>query len=199
MKLVLLSGNTGKLIELQGLLGESFDEILTYTQWAGKSFEVEEDGQTFEANAIKKVVSVPSAAHTYFLADDSGLEVEALDGRPGIYSARYGPPGATPKQQCETLLKELALHTNRTANFTCCLALQDPSGTIQTVTGKVMGTIATTYQGNRGFGYDPIFIPDGYATTFGELDKATKQKISHRAMALKKLRQLSSLSHHAHS
>ena len=189
MRLILLSGNTGKLAELQALVGDTFDEILTYTQWTGEKFEVDEDEKTFEENAIKKARSAPKTPDTYFLADDSGLEVEALDGRPGIHSARYGPPGATAKQQCETLLNVMATHTNRTANFTCCLALQDPSGTIQTVTGKVMGTIATTYQGEGGFGYDPIFIPDGYTTTFGELDKAIKQKISHRAMALAQLHQ----------
>lgn len=153
-----------------------------------------EDGNTFEANAIKKVEYL-NHPEMIFLADDSGLEVEALGGRPGVLSARYR--GAVEKEssaaltsldQCRLLLEEMQNKTNRRARFVCVMALKWPDGIIETFEGVVDGQIAPSLQGENGFGYDPIFIPEGYEDTFGALPLQVKQSISHRVRALELLK-----------
>ena len=148
--------------------------------------DVMEDGKIFEANAIKKAVSLAEATGLWALADDSGLEVDALNGAPGIYSARYaGEPVSYPANN-RKLLRELEKTPNRRARFCCVIALSSPDGKTKTVEGRCEGVIAREERGRQGFGYDPLFIPDGFSKTFAEMDSDAKNAISHRGRALKK-------------
>lgn len=149
--------------------------------------EVEETGTTFAENARLKAsaYAIQSGLHT--LADDSGLEVSALDGRPGVRSARYGGEQATFSEKIELLLEELRLReaADRSARFVCSLALGDPSGKIVfEAEGICSGHIAFAPAGSGGFGYDPVFIPDGFDATFGELPAAVKARVGHRGRAV---------------
>jgi XTP/dITP diphosphohydrolase len=152
--------------------------------------DVIEDGQTFEENAIKKAVFVAKAVNMTAIADDSGLEVNALNGAPGIYSARYAGEGADDRMNVEKLLIELKdiPEDKRGAQFVCCIALVSLKET-KTFMGYVKGRIGTSPKGKRGFGYDPLFYPDGYDRTFAEMDDNGKNAISHRAMALRQLQE----------
>jgi len=120
-----------------------------------------------------------------YLGEDSGLEVDALGGAPGIYSARYAGPNATPTDFCQKILSELATKSDRSAKFHSAIALKFPDGHIEVVHGLVEGSIALGMRGENGFGYDPIFIPDGFEQTFGEMQKEEKHRLSHRYRALK--------------
>lgn len=147
--------------------------------------EVEETADDFAGNALIKVRAI-AARHRgdWCLADDSGLEVSALGGAPGVRSARYaGEPSDTAKNNA-LLLKNLAGTSDRRANFTCCCALVAPDGTETTVVGKCFGRIAESPSGAEGFGYDPLFVPDGHERSFAELSAAEKNAISHRGRAL---------------
>ena len=152
--------------------------------------EVIEDGNTFQANAAKKAVTLSLSSKLWTLSDDSGLEVDALDGAPGVYSARYGGEHCDYTANNTKLLKELKGKTVRTAHFCCVIALSSPSGHAQTVEGICHGTIIHEQRGTHGFGYDPLFVPEGYNSTFAELDPSIKNQISHRAIALNKARVL---------
>lgn len=146
---------------------------------------VEENAPDFIGNALIKVRAI-AARHRgdWCMADDSGLEVKALDGAPGVRSARYaGEPSNTPNNNT-LLLKNLTGVADRTANFTCAIALVAPDGTEHTVEGKCFGHIAETPSGAAGFGYDPLFVPDGHAKSFADLSAAEKNAISHRGRAL---------------
>jgi non-canonical purine NTP pyrophosphatase (RdgB/HAM1 family) len=181
---VVASGNAHKVAEIQALTGDimrvhRFDDVFGYAHTAV------EDGLTFEANAIKKIDFLPLVSERVYLSDDSGLEVDALDGRPGIYSARYAGEAATSLQRCEALLSELDGVTQRQARFRCVIALRFPDGRVETVNGVVEGHITSDIRGADGFGYDPIFIPDGYLETFAEMSPALKNKLSHRGQALR--------------
>jgi len=152
---------------------------------------VEENAPDFIGNALIKVRAI-AAKHkgAWCLADDSGLEVAALDGAPGVRSARYaGEPSNTPANNA-LLLKNLANIDDRTANFTCAIALVDPEGREHTVEGKCFGRIARELSGAAGFGYDPLFIPDGYEKSFADLTADEKNAISHRGRALASVRHL---------
>jgi len=188
--LILLSGNTGKLREIQHLLADLPCNIQTYQHVTGNVFNVIEDGQTFSENAIKKVSTLPPQPNTYTLADDSGLCVDALNGRPGVLSARYGGVDSSYHDKCQRLLTELNGLSNRAAQFRCVIALQTPTGIIHTCEGIVHGHIAQSISGARGFGYDPIFIPDGKTKTFADMSPHEKNAISHRAIALEQLRDI---------
>jgi XTP/dITP diphosphohydrolase len=120
------------------------------------------------------------------MADDSGLEVEALDGAPGVYSARYAGEHCSYADNNRKLLRELAGKENRAARFRTVIALSDPEGSVQTVDGECAGVIIEELRGTNGFGYDPLFVPAGYTKTFAELDSEEKNRISHRARALHK-------------
>jgi len=147
--------------------------------------DVEENAPDFVGNALIKVRAI-AAAHNgaWCMADDSGLEVQALGGAPGVRSARYaGEPSNTPNNNA-LLLKNLAGVTDRRANFTCAVALVDPQGGEHTVVGKCFGRIAEKPSGAEGFGYDPLFIPDGHDKSFAELTAEEKNAISHRGRAL---------------
>ena len=178
MKLYVATHNQHKIREIGQILPDF--EII-----ADDPEGVEENAPDFAGNALIKVRAI-AAKHQgeWCLADDSGLEVNALGGEPGVRSARYaGEPSNTPNNNA-LLLKNLAGVTDRRANFTCCCALVSPDGTETTVTGRCYGRIAEAPSGAEGFGYDPLFIPDGYDKSFAELSSDEKNAISHRGRAL---------------
>lgn len=153
--------------------------------------EVVEDGATFLANARKKAAELARALEAWVLGEDSGLVVDALGGRPGVYSARYSGDGATDQTNNRKLLEELAgtAEQARTAHYVCTAALADPDGNIRAeVEGRCHGRIGFQPRGNHGFGYDPLFIVPEYHKTFGELGLLVKRHLSHRARALDQLR-----------
>jgi XTP/dITP diphosphohydrolase len=184
--LVVASHNKGKVREI-------FDLVAPYgitVKGAGELGlpEPEETGSTFAENAILKARAAALAAKTYALADDSGLAVAALDGSPGIYSARWASETrdfTLAMAKVARLLTELN-KTDRTAKFVCSLALSDPDGKVEVFEGEVHGHLEFPPRGSNGFGYDPIFVADGMKETFGEIDPALKHSISHRANAFKK-------------
>ncbi len=151
--------------------------------------EIEETGTTFEENSGIKALESSNFAGLPAFADDSGLAVDALDGRPGIYSARYAGEDATDSERMAKLLRELEDNTNRKAKFVCVIAVALNGAVIQTFRGEVHGTIAYEPKGSNGFGYDPIFIPQGYDKTFAELGSEIKDKMSHRARAMEKAKE----------
>lgn len=184
-KLVVASHNIGKINEIKTLLAPLKIEVQSAADL--RLADVEETGTTFEENAKLKANAVSLMCGLPCLADDSGLCVDALNGRPGVYSARYAP-NRDFKQGMKMLLDEIkdTGSDNRKAHFSCCLALACPNQKTQVFEGRVDGTIAEKPRGNNGFGYDAIFIPEGYEKTFGELGDDVKNNISHRRLALEK-------------
>lgn len=183
--LLIATRNSKKKKELQEILGDLNIRLLTLDD-IPEIPEVEEDGQTFEENAIKKA-SVTAVLSGYItLADDSGLVVDALGGDPGVYSARYAGVGSSDEDNNEKLLNMLATlkEQDRTARFICVIAICTPQGSINTVQGSCEGKILFSPSGQGGFGYDPLFIPEGFDKTFAELAAVEKNKISHRGKAL---------------
>jgi XTP/dITP diphosphohydrolase len=185
--LLIATRNRGKLQELRDLLAGSPIEL-----WDLNSFPainpVAETGSTFIENASLKATGYAVQSGMMTLADDSGLEVEALDGSPGVLSARYAGVGASDKERVDKLLTELShLNTgNRAARFVSVVAVSDPSGTVLNVSsGVCKGIIVEAPRGTNGFGYDPIFAPEGFDTTFAELSSEVKNVISHRARAFR--------------
>ena len=175
--LVIASGNPGKVREFAALLAELPLEVLPQPP----DLEVEETGTTFAANAQLKAEAVARATGCWALADDSGLAVEALDGAPGVFSARYAPTDA---ERIARLLAELEAASNRRAAFVAALALADPQGVVQlAVEGRCEGLITEAPRGEGGFGYDPVFLVPELGLTFAEMDKATKARIGHRGRA----------------
>lgn len=183
MKLVIATRNRHKLEEIHAIFNFQGLEVCSAFDFPHIS-DVVEDGDTLEANAIKKAVEICQATGLPALADDSGLEVEALNGEPGIYSARWSGEGCTYADNNLKLLRELAGKGNRRARFRTVIALALPGEEPQTVEGSVQGIIIEELRGDQGFGYDPLFMPDGYNQTFAELPAEVKNKISHRARAL---------------
>ena len=150
--------------------------------------DVEEDGDTFEANAIKKAVSLSRASGLWTLADDSGLEVDALGGAPGVYSSRYAGTHGDYAANNRKLLAALSCARRRSARFRCAVALATPDGRVETVEGRCEGRIVPAGRGTGGFGYDPLFVPRGGRLTFGEMSDAAKDRLSHRGRALEAAR-----------
>ncbi len=183
MKLLIATHNPHKLQEIRAILTLPDLEIIGMDAFPDIP-EVVEDGDTFEANAIKKAVEVANATGMLTMADDSGLEVDALNGDPGVYSARYAGEPSDDSANNRKLLAELNGITNRTARFRCTIALVEPNGTPQTVDGRCEGKIRLEPHGENGFGYDPLFTPNGYDQTFAQLGDTIKNSISHRAVAL---------------
>lgn len=181
-QIVAATKNEKKLQELRKLLAGQDVEVVGLNSYRNCP-DVIEDGKTFDENARKKALAATQYTDLPAFADDSGLEVEALDGAPGIYSARYAE--GTDADRIAKLLKELEGKENRRAKFVCVIAIAFNGEVIETFRGEVAGVITTAPRGNSGFGYDPVFIPDGYDKTFGELDADTKDSISHRAKAVK--------------
>ena len=183
-RLVIASHNPGKVDEIVALLAP-FDAAVV----AAQSLDIpepEETGDTFEANAALKARAAVEAAGLPALADDSGLVVPALGGAPGIYSARWAGPAKNFRVAMERVNRELG-DGDRSASFVAVLALAWPDGHVEVFRGEVSGTLTWPPRGDRGFGYDPMFIAVGGALTFGELDPAEKHRISHRARAFAKL------------
>ena len=184
MKIVIASNNTHKIKEIRAMFQGLDCEVLSYVDILGYPVDVIEDGETFCENAIKKLIDLPQPEQYFCLADDSGLEVEALDGAPGINSARYAGEGATTEQLCRKLLQEMQGKVGRNARFTTVIALQLPNQTVDIVSGHIKGIITEQMRGTEGFGYDSVFQPNGYDRTFAEMAPHEKNCISHRYIAL---------------
>jgi XTP/dITP diphosphohydrolase len=189
IELLFATRNSHKTREVQLILGPEFTvhDLRAYPEIS----EIHESGTSFEENAKLKAVMASNKLPHLLIADDSGLEVDALRGAPGIYSARYAGTGATAEEKIDKLLRELARvgapdHARR-ARFRCVVALARSGNLLGTFEGIIEGTIAAEPRGNSGFGYDPIFIPEGFEQTFGELAADVKNTISHRAKALRAL------------
>ena len=183
MKLVIATRNPHKLEEIHAIFDFQGLEVCSSFDFP-EIPDVVEDGDTLEANAIKKAVEICKATGLPALADDSGLEVEAMNGEPGVYSARWSGEGCTYHDNNLKLLRELSGNPDRRARFRTVIALALPGEEPQTVEGSVRGRIIEELRGDQGFGYDPLFMPDGYNQTFAELPARVKNKISHRARAL---------------
>ncbi|MBA3873033.1 MAG: RdgB/HAM1 family non-canonical purine NTP pyrophosphatase [Anaerolineae bacterium] len=188
MDLLIGTSNAGKLAELQELLGGADVQLLSLKDVALDHMDVAEDATTLEENAELKVNAYSQASGLVTLADDTGLFVDALDSRPGIYPARYGGPGLTPKDRRQKLLGELqgVPAEKRTARFACVIAVANPqTGETTSVRGVCEGQIALEEDlGGGGFGYDPVFIPTGYDVTFSSIALDEKNRISHRGLAV---------------
>lgn len=188
MKFVLASNNEGKLREMRELLAELDIEVISQRE-AGCTVSAEETGESFEENAYLKAVMATSVLGLPAIADDSGLCVDALDGAPGIYSARFGAPEIeTDAERTEYLLKLMQGKANRTARFVSCVCCTFPNGDRLEARGECEGTLTESPRGDGGFGYDPIFLPDGESLTMAEMTEERKNTISHRAHALEDFR-----------
>ncbi|RKU17682.1 non-canonical purine NTP pyrophosphatase, RdgB/HAM1 family [Candidatus Poribacteria bacterium] len=195
MKLVLATRNLGKVKELTAMLspdGQRHNIQLLSLQDFPDAPEVVEDGETYQENAAKKAVVIADYTGLRTLADDAGIEVDALDGAPGVHSKRWAGDDATDAIRVQKLLEALEGKTNRTARFVAAIAIVEPIGVenpscnrVQVVVGKCEGHITHAPAGDSGFGYDPIFVPVGYEKTFAELGDAIKNRISHRSEALR--------------
>ncbi len=188
MKLILASKNRHKAQEMQAILGDRIT-LVTQDEAGFADLDVIEDGKTFEENAIKKAVSVMEASGLPCIADDSGLCVDALDGAPGLYTARYAGEKATDEENIQKLLDELkgVEREKRTARFVCVIAVAYPNRAPVTFRGECEGIILTEKHGENGFGYDPIFYVEQFGKAMAELPAEVKNSISHRSRALAKL------------
>ena len=188
MKLLVATGNQGKLKEIQSLLGDSSIDLIGLDHLTDPP-EVVEDGGTFSANARKKALEMAKFSGFLTLADDSGLVVDALNGAPGVFSARYaGEQGDDTANNAKLLQESDAVaDEKRQAAFHCVIALAWPDGRCETYDGQVSGLIMRGARGTGGFGYDPLFMVPEYGKTMAELPSAIKNRISHRGMALRKV------------
>jgi len=186
MEIVLATRNEGKIKEIKRIVGRLPISILTIDDFPGCP-EVVEEGVTFQENAIKKAMAVAQYTGKPSLADDSGLEVYALNNAPGIFSSRYAGEGADDGKNREKLLYEMRSLSDeeRKARFVCCLALAFPDGGIEIFRGHVEGGIGREPKGSHGFGYDPLFYPKGHDRTFAEMEAREKDSLSHRGKALR--------------
>jgi XTP/dITP diphosphohydrolase len=187
MQLLVATRNRHKLKEIEAILAELNFDIRASADIPGLA-EVKEDADTVRDNAIKKAVETAKASKLLTLADDTGLEVDALNGEPGVHSARFAGDEATYFENTKKLLSMLhgVPFEKRTARFRCVVAIADANGIVDTVEGICNGAILEEERGGGGFGYDPVFIPDGQVKSFGELSPDVKNRISHRAKALQK-------------
>ena len=181
--IVLATGNKNKLKEIQALLKDTPVTVKTINDF-GPMPEAVEDGETFDDNAYKKALHYSKMLGLPCLADDSGLVVNALDGRPGVYSARYAGENASDWDNCEKLLQEMDGKEDRSAYFMCVLSLATPQGPALTWEGRCDGEILTKRKGEAGFGYDPVFFFQPFNKTFAEVSMEDKSEVSHRGKAL---------------
>lgn len=188
MEIVLATRNKKKVEEIRRITEGMAVTIFTLDDFPGCP-EVEEDGATFEENAVKKAMTVARFAGKPALADDSGLEVYALGGDPGTRSARYSGFDADDSKNTEKLLSEMRLFAkmDRKARFVCSIALSTPDGNVRTFHGYSEGSIGTEPRGFNGFGYDPVFYPEGFDRTFAEMSAEEKDSLSHRGKAIREL------------
>ncbi|MCY7345490.1 MAG: RdgB/HAM1 family non-canonical purine NTP pyrophosphatase [Pyrinomonadaceae bacterium] len=186
-EILIATRNTGKIRELEILLADLPFRLRGLNSFSN-IFDPEETGATFTENAVLKAKSYSLQTKLLSIADDSGLQVEALNGAPGVFSARYAGEDASDQDRIKKLLGELNEIRQRRARFVCVMAVADQEGDVKFIEeGVCSGTIALSARGAHGFGYDPIFIPDGFSATFGALPNAVKQQISHRARAVAKI------------
>lgn len=187
MNLLLASRNPHKTREFQQLLGKefAFDDLQSFSEIQ----IAEETGRTFAENATLKAVSASKSSQSLVIADDSGLEIEALGSAPGIYSARYAGENASDAENITKLLRELKDVADRSARFRCVIVLAQRGKVRRTFEGVVEGQIVDLPRGANGFGYDPVFRPDGFQQTFAEMTEELKNRISHRAKAIAGLRE----------
>jgi len=183
MKFIIATRNAHKLEEIRTIFNFQGMEVCSALDFPEIPDTIE-DRDTLEGNAIKKAQELCDATGLMALADDSGLEVDALDGAPGVYSARYAGESCSYKDNNAKLLRELAGKENRRARFRTVMALARPGEEPLTVEGICEGVLIDELRGEHGFGYDPLFVPDGFSETFAELSSEVKNKISHRALAL---------------
>ncbi len=184
-KLIIATNNKHKLKELREVLHPYFESILSLEE-AGIQHETVEDAATFEGNALKKAREIACISGCAALADDSGLLVKALNGEPGVYSARYAGEPCNDRKNLELVLEKMEGIKDRTACFVCVLALVTPSGEL-TARGEVAGELTYAPQGEGGFGYDPIFYIPQYKCTFAQMTQEQKNQLSHRAIAARLL------------
>jgi XTP/dITP diphosphohydrolase len=184
-KLVVATGNSHKTEEIRAMLGAGYEvsDLKAYPELAA----VEETGTTFLENATLKAVEISQQVPGLVLSDDSGLEVDALGGAPGVYSSRYAGEDGNDAANNAKLLTELDGKERRTARFRCVMVLAENGKVLAHFDGAVEGRIIRERQGNAGFGYDPLFVPDGYDQTFAELGDSVKNGFSHRARAMEKV------------
>lgn len=189
-KLIFATGNEGKMKEIRMILGDLDYEILSMKE-AGIDIDIVEDGKTFEENAIIKATEISKISNCVVLADDSGLEVDAMDKMPGIYSARYLGEDTPYSIKNQTIIDNLAglPDEKRTARFVCAIAAAFPNGRVVTKRGTIEGIIGYEERGENGFGYDPIFFVPEYGKTTAELSPEEKNKISHRGKALEMIKE----------
>lgn len=188
MDIVLATRNNKKIEEIRRMMSSLSVNIRSLVDFDCP--EVLEDADTFEGNAIKKAVAISKCTGHAAVSDDSGLEVDALGGMPGIYSARYAGDSADDERNVRKLLAAMqnVPQEQRGARFVCCIALALPDGSIQTFGGEVRGSIAFEPKGASGFGYDPVFYPSGHEITFAQMSAGQKDSMSHRRAALEKLK-----------
>ena len=184
MKFVLATHNPGKLREMSAILAELGVEVVSPKD-LGITVDVEETGDTFAENAMLKAKAICKAADLPAIADDSGLCVDALNGAPGVYSARYGGEGLDDRGRYMLLLSSLRGAPTRAAHFACAVACAFPNGDTLTAEGRCDGSIAYAPLGEGGFGYDPVFLLPGTGKTFGQLTQEEKSAVSHRGRALR--------------
>jgi XTP/dITP diphosphohydrolase len=187
MDVVVATNNPNKIEEIIQILKDTDFRVISMNDLKNIP-EILEDGLTFEENARKKALTIAKLTGRITLADDSGLVVDALNGRPGVKSARYSGENASPQENNRKLLEALkdVPMKKRTARFVCVIAIAMPSGKVSVVEGKCEGLIARELRGEEGFGYDPLFIEPDSDKTFAELGSTVKNKISHRAIAIEK-------------
>ncbi len=190
MEIVLATRNKKKIEEIRRITADLPITVLSLDNFPDCP-ETVEDRDTFEGNAVKKAVEVSRCTGKTALADDSGLAVDALNGAPGVYSARYagGAGGGNDVRNYEKLLSELinVPDEKRSGRFVCCMALAFPDGSVHTFLGYAEGRIGREPRGTSGFGYDPVFFPEGYKKTFAEMAGPEKDSLSHRGKAIEKL------------
>ena len=186
MKIIVATKNTNKIREIREIFSPLGFEVISQTE-AGIDIDVEETGDTFEKNALIKARAVSLVCDDYVLADDSGLCVEALDGRPGVYSARYAGEGASDSDKINKLLGEMQGVDNRRVKFMTSVAFIMPDGTELVTSGEVCGRILLQPEGENGFGYDPVFFSDELGKSFAVATAEEKNSVSHRSRALKAL------------
>ncbi len=184
-RLIVATKNKGKIIEIKQVLSGLQLDVISMNE-AGIDIDVVEDGSTFEENSLKKALEISKVSNSMVLADDSGLEVDFLDGAPGIYSARFAGPEASDADKNKKLLEMLkdVPFEKRTARFVCAIAVVFPDGRDFVVRGTCEGFIGFECKGSNGFGYDPLFFIQQFDKTMAEIDSDLKNKISHRAKAL---------------
>lgn len=190
-KIIFATGNEGKMNEIRVILKDLGCEIVSLKE-AGIDVHIEEDGKTFEENAIIKAKTIMNLTKKIVLADDSGLEVDYLSKAPGVYSARYLGEDTPYTVKNQSIIDQLAeaVGEERSARFVCVVACAFPDGTVLTTRGTMEGQIGYEERGSNGFGYDPIFFVSEYGCTTGEMEMETKNKISHRGAALRAMKEI---------